>query len=128
VAEADIPREVQGFLRRYISSLYQLEILLLLFEKRAAACSVVDLNRALQIGEGAIERWLEEFRDQGVVDYIEQPEERYRYHGSAETDEIMVALTKSYKERRVSVTTFIYSTSLDNVRRFADAFRLRKDE
>jgi DNA-binding transcriptional ArsR family regulator len=128
VAEADIPRAVKRFLRRHITTLYQLEILLLLYEKRATACSLGEISRALHIGEAAIETWLAEFRDQGFVDYIEQPEKSYGYHVSDETDEIMGALVKTYRERRVSVTTFIYSTPLDNVRRFADAFRLKKDE
>jgi hypothetical protein len=129
VAEADIPREVQKFLREHITSLYQLEILLLLYEKRDAAWTVPDVNRVLQTNESHIESQLEEFHHRGLVDYIEQPEKKYQYRiGSDKTDEIIGAVAQAYKERRLSVTSFIYSTPLDNVRRFADAFRLRKDE
>lgn len=54
---------------------------------------------------------------------------KYQYRiVSDETDEIIGAVAQAYKERRLSVTNFIYSTPLDNVRRFADAFKLRKDE
>ena len=89
----------------------------------------MDVNRALQIGEVAIERQLEEFHNGGLIDYIEAPVRKYQYRVESEkTHEVMGMLARAYKERRLSITTFIYSTPLDNVRRFADAFRLRKDE
>ncbi len=76
MAEADIPRKVRRFLREHITSLYQLEILLLLYEKRDAVWTVADVNRVLRTNESHIEKQLEEFHHHGLVDYVEQPEKK----------------------------------------------------
>lgn len=47
---------------------------------------------------------------------------------SVELDETVARLDDLYRERRVAVIAAIASRSLDNVKAFSDAFRIRKKE
>jgi hypothetical protein len=129
LSEADIPEEVRRFLREHISSLFQLELLLLLYEKKAQGWCAEDANRELHSGPELVRRQLEDFHSRGLVSRSEDSEVTYQYNPvTAELDHAVSAVAKVYKERRVSVTAFIYSSPVDNIRIFAEAFRIRKDE
>ena len=53
---------------------------------------------------------------------------KYRFNAASPDSARVSELEKIYKERRVSVISFIYSKPSDPLRAFSDAFRLRKDE
>ena len=54
---------------------------------------------------------------------------RYRYQPiSEDLDRTVGLLDTIYQERRVAVTTQIYSKPVSNVQTFADAFRLRREK
>jgi hypothetical protein len=129
VTEGDIPHEVKTFLREHINSLVQLEVLLLLHGNPTGAWDVDKVNRELQLGTELIRKQLADLHGHGLLDLAEGADEAYRYNPvTSELDQAVNALAKCYKERRVSVTSFIYSSPLDSIRNFADAFRIRKDE
>ena len=53
---------------------------------------------------------------------------KYRFDATNAKAAVVGELEKVYKQRRVSVISFIYSKPTDPLRAFSDAFRLRKDE
>lgn len=53
---------------------------------------------------------------------------RYSPRSSALALEVAESLNLAYKERRESVIQLIYTRPLDNIRVFADAFKLKNDE
>ena len=64
----------------------------------------------------------------GLVSVSHEPELTYRYQPATEELDRAIRLTAmTHKERRVKVTIFIYSSPLDKIRDFAEAFRIRKD-
>lgn len=128
MTEGDIPLEVRRFLREYIDSLVQLEVLLLLQSRPDSESTVDEVNRELNIGIELVRKQLADLHERGLIALAQDADEKYRY--DPETTELAAAVTalaKCYKERRVSVTSFLYSRPLDDVRQFADAFKIRKD-
>jgi hypothetical protein len=68
-------------------------------------------------------------RLQGLLQATEAEEPTFRYApGSEALDGTVRRLAVAYAERRVSVVGIIAAKPMDNVRAFADAFRIRKEE
>ncbi len=129
MAEADIPDEVKRFLTEHIDTLFQLEVLLLLHANRDVAWSAERIDRELRTGLEIVRKLLAIFEDKGFVSVIEGHEVTYRYSpATKELDHSVNLLAITYKERRVKVTSFIYSSPLENIRNFAEAFRIRKEK
>jgi len=45
----------------------------------------------------------------------------------AKNDQLIKQIAAAYQDRRVAITSLIYSKPLNKVQTFADAFRLRKE-
>ena len=124
----EFPDDVQQFLSGHISSVAQLEVLLLLRSQREREWTPSEVAKALYTTPEMVAEQLAELERRGLLAFAEGSEPRYRYWPVApELDEQVTRLDAVYHERRVAVITFIYSQPLDKVRTFADAFRLRKD-
>jgi hypothetical protein len=129
VAADDIPEEVKRFMTDNIISLFQLETLLLLYTRREMEWSVEDTDRELHIGPQLAKTQLVDLHSRGLLSASETPDTLYRYNPSSDQlDQAVSALATAYKERRVSVISFIFSKPFDKVRIFADAFRFRRDK
>ena len=128
MAEADIPDEVRRFLAEHIDSLFQLEVLLLLQERPEVGWTAEQVDRETRIGLESVRSLLARFEQTGLLSVNQGPDLSYRYQpATAELDHVIKLVATAYKERRVKVTSFIYARPLDNIRSFAEAFRLRKD-
>ena len=129
MTEGDIPQKVRRFLREHVNSLVQLEVLLLLQSRPENEWTVDEVNRELNFGIELVRKQLTDLHDRGLIVLVQHADDRYRYDPeTTELAEAVTALAACYKERRVSITSFIYSSPLDDVRQFADAFKIRKDE
>lgn len=129
MAEADIPEEVRRFLAEYIDSLFQLEVLLLLQARPDIGWTAEQVDCQTRIGLESVKALLTRFEQTGLLSVSQEPELSYRYHpANAELDQAIRLVAATYKERRVRVTSFIYSSPLDKIRSFAEAFRIRKDK
>lgn len=122
------PEAVRAFVREYINSVEQLEVLLLLHRTSPREWTAVAVARELRIDPISAARRLAEFQERGLVrarashDALE-----FWYEGtSPDKDRAISQLALAYKERRNSVLNLIFSTPTDAVRIFADAFRLRR--
>lgn len=108
--KGDIPEEVKRFLGDYISSVSQLETLLLLHEKPEREWSVVAADRELRIGEHLVEKHLAELHQRELLTASTPQPFLYRYGpSSAEVDQAVRSLAVIYRERRVSLIGFMFS-------------------
>jgi hypothetical protein len=124
-----LPNHVQQFLRANIQSIAQLELLLLLYSNRNIAWSVGDAAKNQYTAVNMTQAALESLRSSGLVGVVEDGETRYQYAPTSENlDQLIGELAQLYSERRVSIVNAIYSSPLDSLQSFADAFRIRKKE
>ncbi|MCK6591019.1 MAG: hypothetical protein HUU21_01170 [Polyangiaceae bacterium] len=122
-----IPDDVKQFIYRYISSVMQLEVLLFLLNHSSQTWSVSALVREFRVDQGWIENELEDLCTVGLLKTSMNPERTYQLMpASADQERALQGLAKAYADRRVTVTSLIYSKPVDNIRVFADAFKLRK--
>lgn len=122
-----IPEDVKQFIYRHISSVMQLEMLLFLYNHSSQTWSMTALVREFRVDPGWIETELEDLCSGGLLTTTTTPERTYRCAPSSSAQERAIqGLVKAYADRRVTVTSLIYSKPVDNIRVFADSFKLRK--
>jgi hypothetical protein len=123
-----LPDALKRFIVENVSSVAQLEVLLLLRAHRDTLWTADSVSRALYTTPEMMAAQLAELQTRGLLVAMEAPQRQYRYQPKTNELERMVAdLDQVYKERRVSVISQIYAAPVDRVRTFADAFRLRKE-
>jgi predicted ArsR family transcriptional regulator len=124
-----IPREVEQLIAEHISSIEQLEILLLLFRESSRRWTAEDVAKELRIHAASAATRLAALTAHGFLRAEAAPAPVYLYQPvSSALDEAVGGLAAAYAERRVTVIGLIFSKPLDNIRVFADAFRLKKGE
>lgn len=123
----DFPADVGQFIAENVSSVAQLEILLLLRGGADRVWTTAEVSAALQLTPDMAAEQMAELQRRGLISR-NLPADPYRY--SPRTPELaglVDRLARLYDERRVSVITQIYSKPVDKVQTFADAFRWRKE-
>ena len=122
-----LPPEVVAFLDEHIFSVTQLEVLLLVKEIAPEPITVEELSRGSHLPERSIRPWLDAFVERGLL--VHDASDGYR---SAELDSptqaVVDAVADCYVRRRVSLSRHVYASREDPARRFADAFRFRKEK
>jgi hypothetical protein len=117
---------VVTFLRGHISSLLQLEVLLLVAEAdepRPAA----DLATEMYLAEAVVTEWLDTFTAKGFCKFYE--DEGYRGLKIPAVAELLQDVADTYVRRKVTVGRLILgATGPDPKTSLADAFRLRRDD
>jgi hypothetical protein len=129
VNDSELPADVVDFLARHIDSVEQLETLLLLHREPERGWSATEAARALYSRPESVGRRLAVLHLQGLL-RVSDDEPEPCFHYAPNTSEAHAAvgrLADAYRERRTRVVTLIASRPMDNVRAFADAFRIRKD-
>jgi hypothetical protein len=121
VPESSLPPEVERFIARFIDSIEQLEILLLL-RRRREAWTDAGVARELRIDVHSAARRLGELAAHQLVTVHDKS---YSYTLAGELDRDVDALARCYAERRVSVITFVFSQPTDRLKSFANAFRIK---
>ena len=124
-----IPEDVVTFLTDRIDSVEQLEVLLLLQQTPETEWTGESVARHLYREPTSVGRRLGVLRLQGLLHASEGENPTFRYAPSSDTlDATVRRLATAYAERRVSVLAIIAGKPMDNVRAFADAFRIRREE
>lgn len=125
-----ITEDVKQFIFGHISSVMQLEVLLFLANHAQREWTVGALVKEFRVDPRWVETELGELCAHGLLQCEKREgasEGAYRYTPrTPELEQAVVGLTKAYADRRVTVTSLIYSKPDDNIRVFADSFRLRK--
>lgn len=122
-----IPPDVQAFIREHLSSVAQLEILLLLHGRQPEPCTIDNVAESLRIDPTWAASEIQGLRARGLFEEVGQ--ETFRYAPvNARLDATVDGLARAFSTHRVSVITMIFSTPSDSVGSFADAFKLRRDD
>jgi hypothetical protein len=125
-ASPALPPQVVAFLDEHIFSVTQLEVLLMVRELAPGAITVQQLSRAAHLPERSIRPWLDAFVERGLLAHDDP--DGYRSPELDPTRQAVVdAVADCYAKRRVSLSRHVYASREDPARRFADAFRFRKD-
>jgi hypothetical protein len=121
---------LQQFIIRYINSIDQLEMLLMLQREPSREWTADEITRLLFSERESISSRLEELKDTGLVAAKELSGEiRYRYAPrTPELEDAASELARDYPMYRVSIINLIFSKPIDRIRTFADAFRFKKDD
>jgi hypothetical protein len=127
-AEEPIPENLRSFIIERINSVEALEILLLLFGHATQELSAAEVSQKLYTSVGSASARLDELQQAKLLVLIGTEPIRYRFNPTGPEAAVVADLEKIYKQRRVSVISFIYSKPSDPLRAFSDAFRLRKEE
>lgn len=122
-----LPEAVRAFVREFIHSVEELEVLLLLHRTAPREWTAVAVGRELRIDPISAARRLAEFQERGLVRARpSQDALQFWYEGTSEHEHAIAELAVAYRERRNSVLSLIFSTPTDVVRIFAEAFRLKR--
>lgn len=122
-----LPPEVVAFLDAHIFSVTQLEVLLLAREAVGQGYAAADLSRLARVPERSLTPWLDAFTERGLL--TRDDEGQYGPAPlDAEQQATVDAVADCFARRRVTLSRHVYASGEDPARRFADAFRFRKDK
>jgi hypothetical protein len=121
-----LPDHVKQFLRENIASVEQLEILLHVFNK-GTPVTADEVARALYISLDIARDRLQRFSGRGILIASSESNPTYRFNSTnSELNTVTSDLVKLYRERRVTLINFIYSSPSSTIQSFADAFIIGK--
>lgn len=124
----DASAEARRFVAEHISSVAQLEMLLLLRTNPSESWTASQMAREMRMDAAWAEARLKELHARGLLERSEQGDPAYRYQPrTPELERAVTAVSRAYLLQRVSIIELIYSKPSDSIRVFADAFRLKKD-
>jgi hypothetical protein len=118
---------VRRFILEHVHSVEQLEVLLLLHRDPARWWTAGQVSMELYTSLASADDRLRDLaaRTLLVVEPTRPP--RYRYEpGTEEARDVVGLLAETYRERRVTVITLVFSKPQDAIRDLADAFRIGK--
>jgi hypothetical protein len=129
----DASPKVSEFLRDYVSSYEELEVLLLL-AREARDWSADELAQALRAPSDSIAAAAESLVEVGGLVDARAVSGQKRFVFAAKTDELraqVAELDRAYAERRLAIVQIMTANAVDRVRgaairRFADSFRLER--
>lgn len=124
-----LPEIVQLFIVKYIHSVDQLEILLLLRQDARKDWTAAEVARHLFTQPDVAGARLAELAKQQLL--AEKPGDPAKYHYDPQTVDLQRAVNElavAYPKYRVSIINLIFSKPIDKIRTFADAFRLKKED
>jgi hypothetical protein len=129
VSEVEIPQDVRRLLADHIESVVQVEILLLLHADPNRALTPADVAKELRIDAAYAQSELANLSVRGMLRTTDKQANAYRYAPlTPQIDAAVRGLATAYADRRVTVIGLVYSKPPDQIRSFADAFRLRKEK
>lgn len=117
----DFPVDVQRFIEQNIRSVEVLHVLLLLRDTPEREWTASELSIELRSSPSSISVRLLNLQRRGIVT---ARSELYRYAATGDLDTLVQRLLELYRERRTTVIDLIFSSPIDPLRSFSDAFKL----
>jgi hypothetical protein len=127
MAGETLPTSVQQFLSKYIRSLEQLEVLLLLRNSANRAWTSAEVYEVVRSSPSSVEERLESFVRHGFLAKEDGPPSAFRYAPRENLGAAVDETASAYQKWRVRVIEAIFTPVVDPAQRFADAFKVRKD-
>jgi hypothetical protein len=119
------PENVLRFIDRYVESVEQLEILLLLCCDQRE-WTFLEIFKRIQSSEASVQQRLQQLAGAGL---LVKNGSGFRFQPSEDSMRAVVAeLASVYRQRPVRIIEAIYARKTDAVQSFADAFRFKKKE
>lgn len=125
MAKSDIPKPVRVFIARHLTSVEELDVLLMLRAVPDKVWSVDEIRLALSSSEHAIRVRLRHLVQHRLVD--SKDDGTFCYGVDAGDRRTVDDLADAYAKRRAAVIALIFATPSEGVRSFSDAFRFRDD-
>lgn len=119
---------VRDFLSRYVRSVEQLEILLLLAREPARQWAAREVYDSILSTPSSVERWLNELAGHGLVEKSASPTPVYRCCTDADLRNQVMAVADIYRTSPVRVIEAIYRRDTNAAQSFADAFKFKTNE
>src|SRR5687767_2643146 len=126
MAGETLPASVQQFLSKYIRSLEQLEVLLLLRNSPNRSWTSAEVYEVVRSSRPSVEERLESFVQLGFLAKDGAPP-TFRYAPKKNLGDAVDETAGAYQKWRVRVIEAIFTPVVDPAQRFADAFKVRKD-
>jgi len=125
-----ISPEVRKFIHGTINSVEQLEVLLFLMSNAESDWSPAEVSERVRSTPESVEPKLVDLLAARLVTVRDEGGPRYRYapESGALAEEVAQSLDKAYRERKDTVIQLIFTRPMDNIRVFADAFRIRRKD
>jgi predicted transcriptional regulator len=123
--------DIERFVREYIDSVEQLEILVLLRLHRDRAFTASELATEMRTSEGSASTRLRSLVGSGLVHQLASPSGATSFQYSPKDpalDARVASVATAYVTRRYAVIDAIFAKPTDKIRLFGEAFRLRKNE
>jgi len=121
-----LPPRVVEFVRAHVSSLLQLEALLLIVESGRKQRTAADVSAEMYLPEATVAQWLDGYVDLGFCDRVD---DAYRLPDDAAIFDLLTEVADTYVRRKVSVGRLVFGPPVEDPKiALADAFRLRKDD
>lgn len=127
MAGETLPTSVQQFLSKYVRSLEQLEVLLLLRTGADRSWTAAEVYEVVRSSRSSVEERLESFVQLGFLAKEDGPPATFRYAPAENLGAAVDETAGAYQKWRVRVIEAIFTPAVDPAQRFADAFKVRKD-
>ena len=124
MAKREFSETFRTFVNKNITSIEQIEVLLILLANPSRAWTVAEISAILRSSPNAIGSRLEGLRHAKLAKG--DPQNGFQYAASGRSHEMVELLSEEYGARRFSVIELVFSRP-DAARSFADAFRLREE-
>ena len=121
-----LPADVKEFIGQNFHSVAQIEVLCTLYREPGRAWTAEEITNLLYLQREMVHELLMDLVRRG---FVVETNATFRYQPANTTiAQLIERLVQLYHERRVAVTTEIFSRPIDSVKAFADAFRLREEK
>ncbi len=121
-----LPNEVLQFLAANISSVEQLEILLLLRAGHERSWSAREIYQRVMTNVSSIRQSLEKLCEQEQV--RQTGEGQYQFVTNPELERVLEQVARAYKEMPTRILSALYGKPTPEMKAFADAFKFRKPQ
>ncbi len=122
-----ITPEIERFIWSHIPSVAELEILLLLREKAPREFDAATVAAELRIAPAGAEAGLADLAGKRLLEANRQVKGQYRYQPvNPGLNDMVTQLAALYVSWRVSIIELIFAKPPDQIRAFADAFRIKR--
>lgn len=123
-----VPEDARRLVASRITSVEQLEILLLLRRERERSWTAADVAEELRSSESSANKRLADLQKGGLIEAT-STSAAYRYAPAADwLGKAVDSLADLYAESPYRVIDLIFAKPIDDLRVYADAFRYRKDK
>lgn len=124
-----VPDDVQRLIDEHITSVEQLEILLLLAARPDVAWTPKQVSEEIRTSTSSAVSRLQDLRSHGFLVAVGRGGDAFQFQpGSDATRTAVEHLATLYRERRFTIIDRIFAKPIDRLRVYADAFRFRKDK